>query len=366
MTDFSTLKRLFPIVQLVSPNRPLKEIFASVLFVNDGRELVVTSFDGSMEVTARVPCDEHSFESAVPAKQLGRVISAAGDDTQIRPEKGKSRISFNGSFGNLNLATGDPSAFPTTADDRPTSYCELEASDFYRILSGAMVSVAKSGTGAYILDTIKIMTGEANLECHGSDGKRLSIFRCPSVQVGPNEQAEYSCIPTKAAFIVSKMLKAIAGERVRVAATENHFHVWSKNIGMKLSTVQGRFPDLYSVVDMTHDGLRVEVSLPELITAVENATIVCDEFARISLKFEGTKLTVSAKSDGGDAIFTVPIPKTSKSIESAFNASYLLSALKDLNSHVNEASIASKESEGLMTINRGRNSLHALMPFGDR
>ncbi len=361
MTDFSTLKKLFPIVQSVSPTKPLKEIYASVLLVNDGRELKATATDGEINIEATVSCDERAWAATVPSKQLGQVVTAANDDSEIT-QKG-SDLKFEGEFGELTLKSGKADLFPNAEVAKPTSFIEMESGDLARCINGALVSCERMAGSRYILDTVKLMTSEANVECHGTDGKRLSIFRGPAIAVGPTDKDRESCIPRRHAIVISKMLKANLGERVRVAVRENDICVWTKQIAITARQMNGSFPDLYTVIDMTHDGLRVEVQLHPLIRAIENALIVSDEYGKVDLSFSGTKLMVTSSSELGNTSIKVNVPKSQIKTSSRFNASLLLSALKDLASAHPEATISQKGDGQLLTVNRGRNALHGVMPL---
>ena len=115
--------------------------------------------------------------------------------------------------------------------------------------------------------------------------------------------------------------------------------------------IEGAFPDYRRVIP-TEENIRTRVTLDAAVfaSAVERASLIArtDQYNIVKLAFEPGLMRISSNSpEIGEAEETIPAEVTGEDVTIAFNASYLMDAVKSLDSDAFVLSLQGANAQGL-------------------
>ncbi|MGQ9512963.1 DNA polymerase III subunit beta family protein, partial [Thermodesulfitimonas sp.] len=134
--------------------------------------------------------------------------------------------------------------------------------------------------------------------------------------------------PAKALREVERVLTQTGGSvAITLGTNQAFFRVDSVEIITRL--IEGRFPEWRGAVPQGPPVTAVKGSLPQLIRAIERAQVLAvGETPTVLIKVAGGVVSLEAQSEYGGIKETVPLEASGDDLEIAFNASYLLEALR--------------------------------------
>ena len=156
------------------------------------------------------------------------------------------------------------------------------------------------------------------------------------------------------ARFLEEVTRTITGEvptDVHVTCSYNQVSMSAGSIYMTSRLIEGAFPDYRRVIP-TEENIKTRVTLDAAAfsSAVERASLIArtDQYNIVKLAFEQGHMRISSNSpEIGDAEETIPAAVEGDDVTIAFNASYLLDAVKSLDSDTFILSLQGTNAQGM-------------------
>ena len=153
------------------------------------------------------------------------------------------------------------------------------------------------------------------------------------------------------ARFLEEVTRTITGEvptEILVTCSYNQVSMASGSIYMTSRLIEGAFPDYRRVIP-TEENIKTRVTL-DVASAVERASLIArtDQYNIVKLAFEQGQMRISSNSpEIGEAEETIPAEVTGEDVTIAFNASYLMDAVKSLDSDTFILSLQGANAQGM-------------------
>ena len=324
----------------VVPARFPKPILTCVrLEASDGL-LRLQATDGELSLYAHLPVDGELPVCVVPLAELVRRLKASKHTTcSLSLSDDGERLLINGGRVEHALQMYDAADFPVVPSRLNGDSIEVDAAELVHAVKVASHAVAKEPS-RYAIDGILLESNEKGSRLVATDGRRLVMVELQNC----GELDDQALLPHRFCRLIDKLTErdtdflAVAIHRETNEKGESlPGRIFAAGPDWVLSTYEceGNFPIYRDVVPRSHSQFAVERRpLVETLTEVSLATSLDSRMVRLDLGPQELVLAAEAPGigsseaklpaeflGGGDAI-----------IHSAFNPSYLLDALKTLDS----------------------------------
>lgn len=323
-TKENLLAALSTVLRAVPSRSPL-EIATCVLLRAEGNSLRLTGTDLEMTIRCRVPALEvtREGEAVVPARQLSEIVRRVPEGNVGIGEAGRSIIlTYQG--GEMRLSGFAPEDFPSPlfGDEIGEGFT----------LDGRLRTALRSVLYAAGKDELRpVFTGvqfeiqNGLLTLAATDAHRLAVFETAT-------DTGVSCsgvVPAKALREVERLLGQAEDEQVRInfSSSQAVFTVGEAMLYARL--IEGRFPDWRQAIPQNSPRTLIRGDSSTIVSAVERAQVlVYGDIPSVILRVSNTSLLVLSQSDLGEFRETVPVESEGEGVEVAFNANYLVEALR--------------------------------------
>ena len=320
--DAIAFKRALSQIVPVVPNRTTVPIISNVL-IDAADRVSLTATDLAQAVTVNFEADVHTAgKCTVPAKKLYDIIRTAGGvDVTISTLDG-DRVSIDAGSASFRLM-GLP------ADDFPAFYgvdsltMEMQGDMLISAFKLVLNAVSRDDT-RYVLNGVYMHSDGGSLACVGTDGKRLAVAECPSVDNWPSG----IIVPASAASYLVKTVDDGDNVRLGVADGVMSFQYGDNIYSTRL--IEGDYPNYSAIVKSTqaNDSLCV-VDTQMLTDAVKRMALVAGMRPCVEVSASPGALVVNAVSDTDDTgSEAIDAESVTGDFVVRLNARYLLDALR--------------------------------------
>jgi len=158
-------------------------------------------------------------------------------------------------------------------------------------------------------------------------------------------------IPAKFLEEVTRTVSSEVPADIHVTCSYNQVSMSSGSIYMTARLIEGTFPDYRRVIPR-EENIRTKVTLDaaSFASAVDRASLIArtDQYNIVKLSFAQGLMRISSNSpEIGEAEETIPAEVTGDDVTIAFNASYLMDALKSLDSDTCILSLQGSNEQGV-------------------
>lgn len=301
------LTRVLTNVSRVVEARNTIPILSSLrLSAADGK-LTVTGTDLDIVATASANADiEQDGAVCVDAKLFGDIVKKVGGDISISLEAEKLIVKSGRS--RFSLATLPAADFPDLGGGTFTAEFEI---DLAALFDPVAFAISNEETRFY-LNGVFFSSAEGQPSVAvATDGHRLAR------NFGP-------VLPTFAGIIVPRKTVSLLPKGVaRVSVSENKIRVISGDFVMTSKLIDGTFPDYQRVIPMQNANA-VTVNRDDMLQAAERVVTVSSEKTRaVKLSVAPGSISLSARSEIGDAEDEVAAEYSSEPLSIGFNSAYL-------------------------------------------
>ncbi|MCL6558628.1 MAG: DNA polymerase III subunit beta [Firmicutes bacterium] len=310
-------------LRVVPARSPL--VVTTGLFIRaEGGALEVAGTDLEVSVKCQAPVMEvySEGEAVVPARQIAEIVRRISEGTvEIKGSQNDLVLLYPG--GEARMAGFPPEEFPlmpASSDSGVTLH-----------LRGGLKEALRSVLYAAGKDELRpVFTGvqfelrDGMLTLAATDAHRLAVY-----EVATDVSEPCSCvIPAKALREVERALSQ-GEEQVKITLQQNQATFVIGEIEVYTRLIDGRFPDWRAAVPHGRGRTSLGNDMSSLIKAIERAQVLAaSEASTVIVRASGGKMTVHSQSDLGGLNETVPLHFEGEDVEIAFNANYLLEALK--------------------------------------
>ena len=355
------LSRAISMAQSAVSNKSTLPVLGNLLFEAEKNSVVITGTD--LEIGLRVKANVEVVNPGsvtIPAKKLSEIVRDCPDaDIEITVKDG-TKIEIKCGKSKFNIMGISAEDFPNLPAQKKDKSVEVEDKVLARMIKKTAFSVSNEET-RYVLNGALFNVEGKKVRMVSTDGHRLSyIERELSKSMDPIS----AIVPTKA---LNEMMKILDGsdEVVTIYFTENHLFV-EKNSTMLVSRlIDGQFPNYEQVIPKKGDVV-FKASKEELAQATKRVSLMASDRAN-SIKFslkDGNLTIHSNTPDVGEAEEELDVEYSGAEMSIAFNAKYVLDAIKAVDTDKVEFRLSTPLSPGLvLPVEEHADSKYVVMPM---
>ena len=345
---------LISALQIVSKGlstKPQTPILSGLyLDAKDGSlELQSTNYELGFIVT--IPAEIHAAGTAVlPGKYLTEVIrKLPAEEIRIDTEQTNALAVITSGTARFTLRTMETSDFPVLK--------RMEGTLRFTIKDRTLAKLIKKSAFACLReeqrDRRPIFTG-CQLEVEGKTVTlaATNVHRLAVKSEQLEEEAGQIRVIIPAKFL-EEVTRTISGEipsDIEIVCSYNQVSVSFENIYMTTRLIEGAFPDYRKVIPKEETArTQVTLSTAEFAAAVDRASLISrtDQYNIVKLEFERGLLHITSNSpEVGEAEETIEAKVEGYEATIAFNASYLIDAMKSLDSDTCILSLQGANEQG--------------------
>ena len=313
-------------------------------------ELQSTNYELGFIVT--IPAEIHTVGTAVlPGKYLTEFTrKLPAEEISIDTESSDGLAVIKSGTARFTLRTMEVSDFPVLQ--------RMDGTLHFTIKDRTLARLVKKSTFACLReeqrDRRPIFTG-CQLEVEGQEVTfaATNVHRLAVKSETLDADAGQIRVIIPARFL-EEVTRTIAGEvpsDINVTCSYNQVSMSSGSIYMTSRLIEGAFPDYRRVIPRDENiKTRVTLDAHVFASAVERASLIArtDQYNIVKLAFEKGLMRISSNSpEIGETEETIPAEVTGDDVTIAFNASYLMDAMKSLDSDTCILSLQGANEQGM-------------------
>jgi DNA polymerase III subunit beta len=311
--------------------RDIKPILRNLKAIADGDKcvLMATDLELGIRLQVRSPQVQEPGEAILPANKLTSILRESTDDYLTIEADGQKCV-VTGAHNEFEMPGEDPAEFPDIPVFSEKKHHELTAGTLRTMIRRTVFAAARESTRYAMTGVVWELEGS---QCRlvATDSKRLALTTGPAKEVGGHDTKGGShIVPTKAMALLERNLHD-DDEIVRVSLRPNEVLFQTEKATIYSRLVEGRFPPYKEILPKKANA-RINLKVPEFLTAVRQAAIMTDEESkRVNFHFASGKLTLAAQgAASGRSKVEMDLEYDGTPIDIAFDPQYLVEMLKVL------------------------------------
>lgn len=346
-------------IRAVPSRSPLPVTTALLLRAVNG-QVEITGSDLELMIRCSTPAREvyREGEAVIPARQLAEIVRRI-TDTEMELEAAGPNAILTYEGGEVQLAAFLPDEFPLLGSEATAEEVLELGTDFRDALRAVLYAAGKDELRP-IFTGVQVQIVDGTLTLAATDGHRLAVYEMMAAEA---QSAVASVIPAKALREVERVLSQTGGGlTVSIGANQACFRVDSIEVVTRL--IEGRFPEWRGAVPQGPPITVIKGSLSQLVSALERAQVLAaGETPTVIIKVTAGTVTVEAQSEYGGMRETLPLEATGDDLEIAFNAGYLLEALRATTGSAVEIAFSGKIGPALVRVSEAPGYLGLVLPL---
>ena len=346
---------LISALQIVSKGlstKPQTPILSGVYMTAKEGQLELQSTNYELGFIVTIPAEIHTVGTAVlPGKYLTEFTrKLPAEEISIATESSDGLAVIKSGTARFTLRTMEVSDFPVLQ--------RMDGTLHFTIKDRTLARLVKKSTFACLReeqrDRRPIFTG-CQLEVEGQEVTfaATNVHRLAVKSETLDADAGQIRVIIPARFL-EEVTRTITGEvpsDINVTCSYNQVSMSSGSIYMTSRLIEGAFPDYRRVIPRDENiKTRVTLDAHVFASAVERASLIArtDQYNIVKLAFEKGLMRISSNSpEIGETEETIPAEVTGDDVTIAFNASYLMDAMKSLDSDTCILSLQGANEQGM-------------------
>ena len=350
-----TKNDLISALQIVSKGlstKPQTPILSGIyMTAKEGQlELQTTNYELGFILT--IPAEIHNTGTAVlPGKYLTEFArKLPAEEVSIDTDSSDGLAVIQSGAARFTLRTMEISDFPVLHRMDGTLHFTIKDRTLARLVKKSAFACLREEQR----DRRPIFTG-CQLEVEGKDvtfaATNVHRLAVKSEQLEEDAGQIRVIIPAKFLEEVTRTISSEVPADIHVTCSYNQVSMSSGSIYMTARLIEGTFPDYRRVIPR-EENIRTKVTLDaaSFASAVDRASLIArtDQYNIVKLSFAQGLMRISSNSpEIGEAEETIPAEVTGDDVTIAFNASYLMDALKSLDSDTCILSLQGSNEQGV-------------------
>ncbi|AET65767.1 DNA polymerase III, beta subunit [Desulfosporosinus orientis DSM 765] len=343
----------------VSHKNPLP-VLQGILIQTENQSLQFAATDLEMGIRCDVPAQvDEPGTTIVPAKLFAEVVRKLPDTTISLEERGRSiKICYYQS--ELVLNGYDPEEFPLLPDlIEPLSF-SIPTMVFKNMIRQTIFSCATEESRP-VFNGILLQIDGSMIRLVATDTHRLAYMI--SEIANPEEVRFSGIVPSKTLSEIYRLLKD-EDEVITISYSNNQVVFQFGSIYLVSRLIEGQFPNYKQVIPQTCE-TKVNLSVREFLDAVERASLLSRDKSGaniIRINVEGNELRIDQTSELGKISEQIGIEMEGNDVRIAFNAKFLIDALKVIDSEHVLFELSGPFSPGVMRPLDNPNYIYLVLP----
>lgn len=364
LCDREQLLQAFLQVASVAPSRSPKPVLQNVKLEASSDAVAFTATDLEIGIRYLVAGVEVEVPGSVllPVTRFGAILRE-GSDEKVLLESDAQGTQIRGERSQFQLASSNPSDFPTVAQIEPGDSFAVGVRVFRELIRRTAFATDNESS-RYALGGVKLEFEEATLTAVGTDGRRLARMIGPLQRHGnPVDPGQNTIVPTKAMQLIERSI-ATSEADVELKLKGSELLVQSDRVAVSARLLEGRYPDWRKVFPDPTGRQRIELAVGPTLAAVRQAAIVTSEESRgVDFTFgDGTLLLAGRAAEVGQSRVELPIGYDGESISITLDPRYLIDFLKALDAD-KTCTVELKDAEAAAVFSTDDGYGYVIMPL---
>jgi DNA polymerase III subunit beta len=323
------LSRIISLAQSAASTKNVMPVLTNLLFEADKDSLTVTGTDLELGVRVKINLEVAQAGTAtLPAKKLAELVKTFDEgDVEITVKDGvKAEIkSGRATIKLTGVPAEDYPSFPAYRKEKSLS---LSSKVFLDMIRRAAFSVSMDET-RYILQGALLQSDGKKATMVTTDGHRLSYIEH---ELSSPQEPVSAVVPSKALLELSRVLEP-KDTPVTVYFTENQVFFEMGELTVFSRLLDGQFPNFEQVIPKKNEHTLLANVAPLISVLNRMSPLASDKgnSVKFHLNEDGLQVTAST-ADVGEGSESLDVEYNGPAMTLAFNARYLLDALKALGS----------------------------------
>ena len=346
---------LISALQIVSKGlstKPQTPILSGVYMSAKEGQLELQSTNYELGFIVTIPAEIRSTGTAVlPGKYLTEFArKLPAEEVSINTESSDGLAEICSGTARLTLRTMEATDFPVLHRIDGTLHFTIKDNVLARLVKKSAFACLKEEQR----DRRPIFTGcQLEVDGHKVTFAATNVHRLAVKSESLETEAGQICIIIPARFLeeVTRTMTSDVPSDVNISCTYNQISISFDNIYMTSRLIEGTFPDYRRVIPQDAN-IRTKVTLDvaTFSAAVERASLIArtDQYNIVKLSFADGTMRISSNSpEIGEAEETIAAQVEGDDVTIAFNASYLMDAMKSLDSDTCILSLQGSNEQGV-------------------
>ena len=358
---------LLPCLQSVSGNierRQTLPILSNLLFDIKPNSLSITATD--MEVELVIMNVEVNFDQAarftLPGKKLYEICQRLPEDATIELDIQENKAQIKSGKSRFTLSTLPAQEFPIIDVTDETIDFKLSHKKLTKLLTNTQFAMAQQDV-RYYLNGLMLEILPDKIKAVATDGHRLAYDETDIQVPAASADGRQIIVPRKGGAELIRLLQASQSD-ADIKISKNHLHVISGNLSFTSKLIDGKFPDYQRVIPELSD-TTVVADRENLKNSLGRASILSNEKYRgVKISFSDNTINILAHNpEKEEAKEEVGVTYQGNEMEIGFNVSYLVDALKAIDTEKVKLSVLDPNSSCLIIPEGESNCRYVVMPM---
>jgi DNA polymerase-3 subunit beta len=351
-------KALQKIINVI-PSKTTIDILYNILISTENNKLKMVATD--LEITQISWCDckvTKSGSVVVPGKLLADILREMSNTELEFMKESDSKIILSSSFGEYKISGQDVNDFPSTPSLEAQETVKIKKENFRRMIEKTLFACSSDNlrpalTGVYcqiFADHIRMVA---------TDGHRL--VKISNKDFNSKNLQRDLIIPTRALNLVARNLSEDGQQEIIIG--KNHVLFKFEDTFLYSRIISEPYPDYERVIpDKNSKEILVDREL--LIAAVKRVSLFSNPISyQVRLHFDKNKIDINAQDIdfGGEAHETLDCKYNAAELEIAYNANYLLDALRHVDTKEVKFELETSDGPGLLFPEKQKDKEELLM-----
>jgi len=340
------LSRIIGLAQSAASTKNVMPVLTNLLFEADKDSLTVTGTDLELGVRVRINLEVAEPGTAtLPARKLAELVKNFDDGEVELSVKDGVKGEIKSGRATIKLMGVPADDYPNFPGYRKERSLTLPSKVLLDMIRRAAFSVSVDET-RYILQGGLLQSDGKKARLVTTDGHRLSYIEH---ELGAGQEPVSAVIPSKALNELSKVLES-KDDPVTVYFTENQIFVEMGDLTVFSRLLDGQFPNFEQVIPKKNEHTLTAEVAPLISVLNRMSPLASDKGNSVKFHLKDDSLQVTAATaDVGEGSETLDVDFSGPPMTVAFNARYLLDALKALGSERMEMKLSTPLSPTLIT-----------------
>ena len=359
----SNLQKSLAIAENIISSKNNLSLLSNVLLEVENNKLTIsasdlkvsfkTSFDVDMKSSGKITVFNNKLYNIVkeiPEEDIHIILN----DEKILNIKPFQSVTID-----FNLKGISPDKFPTIQSISDDKYFIISQKILSEMIKKTLFSVSNDET-RYYLNGVFMEKSENLLKFVSTDGKRLSYIK--KFSEIPELESLSIIIPPK---ILSEAIKVLTEEgEAEIAFSKNHIFMRINHYYFVSNLIDGEFPDYEAAIPSEYENQFV-FNNKEVQSAIRRISLLTDmeTHKMIFDLFENTLRIYSTETNIGKAFEIVDIEYSGAEVSIAFNYTYMLDVLREIQNESITISFNNETSAIMLFAADDKDYIHIIMPM---
>lgn len=332
----------------------------------DSLTLIATDLEVYIKDSVKANVSQEGAVS-VNARKLFEIIKELYDEKveiSVNKENKVTIKSGKARFNIMGLSSADYPAFPLMDE---TSFNSINSDKLKEMIEKTAFAVSTDET-RYNINGFLFETDGPILRLVATDGHRLALIEKKDEEGSIGKENKIKVLlPRKGVAEFKKLLDESGEEKtsgVMLAITQKNAVIKKGDTTINIRLLEGEFPDYKKVIPKDNNQT-VIADKDTLLSSLKRVSILStDKIKGVKFKFTKNKLELSCESpDVGDATEEVDIEYSGETIETAFNARYIVDMIETTDNQKIKIELKDNLNSGVFRPEGANEYTYVIMPM---